>query len=234
MIRFVLCFLAAATLAACSKAPSTDVKTGSIVATYEVNADTATQATCTAKFQVGGSTGTFLDLGGGDSVTCNGYPMSRSEIFNIITYSATVPTPPGGLYKIVFQRPSESYDATTTVPEQIFNASPAAGTSFQKGTSIPVSWQTAADPSVTMTAILTYDYAAGPETRHASYYREDTAPENGLLSFAGSDTQVSPPVPGAWAAHLTLERIRYGNMPTGLGGSINGSRRLVIPITLRD
>lgn len=76
----------------CAKTESENVSTKGIYASFGLLGNNVNSVNCSVQLQVGGPTGTFLDLSSGDSITCNGSnTMLRSELAGIITYSATLP-----------------------------------------------------------------------------------------------------------------------------------------------
>ena len=106
-------------LAACSNTPSSNVKTSGIYATLSVTAQGGS-ALCTAVFQVGGSTGTYLSLDNGDTVTCNGIAMTSSNTLGAILYSATLPANAGATYAVVLNRTGEDpHISLVTLPDPL-------------------------------------------------------------------------------------------------------------------
>lgn len=233
--RFILDFsiaVAAFLVGGCSKVPSDNVKTAGIYASYSIRGNNQNSVVCTVQFQAGGSTGTFLDLSAGDSVTCNGQSMSRNEFAGIITYSATLPYTVGAVYTVIFSRANEgSYTSTVTLPEAIEGISPSQGTTIQKGSALTASWVPSRNLNDNLSATLDIRPNSSRSMTHAVV---DSSPENGSLGFSGDQTQVTPPEVGNWAGVLTLKRYRMGTMAEGLKGIIQASQQSSVNLTFVD
>lgn len=215
----------------CSNTNSDNVKTSGFYVTYTVRGNNQNSVSCTATLQVGGSTGTYLDLSGGDSVTCNGNSMSRSEFLGMITYSATVPYSVGGTYTVVLNRSGETpYSSTAVLPEAIANMNPSSATSYTKGNPISPSWTSSASALDGM--VVTLNYSAGGSSY--SYQQNDTAPENGVVGFSSGQTQLTPAVAGPWTGSIEYSRRRTGSMAVGLSGTITASQVATVSVTLTD
>lgn len=228
---YFLLFVLAVFAMGCAKTLSDNIKTDGFYASYKISGNNAGTAVCTASLQVGGVTGTYIDLVNGDVVTCDGQSMSRSEFAGIITYTASVPYVVGKTYNVVLTRAGEgSYTASVVLPEQIANFSPSGNPSFQKGSIINASWNTSSSGSDTMSIYLSY--SAGGNSY--SYSKFDSAPENGLLTFPGAETQVFPAAPGNWPATLRFYRSQTGQMDSALDGSITAEQVQQVNITLTD
>lgn len=218
-------------LVACSKTPSSNVKTSGIHGSFSVVANQQGGVTCKAEFQVGGGTGTFLELDDGDTVTCQGQVMARSEFAGIVTYSVPLQPIPGGQYSVVFTRPNESpYRATVTLPEPIAGLNPTAMSSFQKGRPFQVNWTPSSNPADQMQ--VTLSFKTGQSYRMA--FESGGHPEVGFANFSASDTSSNPPEPGTWGGDITFSRYRVGQMPTGLGGEIKGTQEVKLAVQLKD
>ena len=234
LLRF-LCVTSVAVVFAvgCSKTNSDNVKTSGFYVTYTVTGNNVGTATCTARLQVGGSTGTFLELNGGDSITCDGQSMSRSEFAGIITYSANVTYAVGKIYTVILNRSGEgSYSSTVDMPPVIAGYTPSTTNSYQKGTIINPTWTPSASGLDTMYVDLSYNYGSGSRT----VLHTDTAPENGSgVSFGATDTQVTPAgAPGTWTGTLRYTRSRSGQLSTSLSGAISASQEVSVAVNLTD
>lgn len=215
----------------CAKTSSDNVKTSGFYGSYSIRGNNQNSVNCSVQFQVGGPTGTYLDLSGSDSVTCNGNNMSRSELLGVITYSATVPYTVGGTYTVVLTRSGEApYTSTAVLPEAITGMNPGTTTSYRKGASISPSWTASANAADAMG--VTLSYSAGSTSY--SHYLNDTAPENGSVGFNGSQTQVNPPVAGTWSGTIEYSRRRAGTMDPALSGVITASQNFTANISLTD
>ena len=215
----------------CSKTPSDNVKTAGFYVSYAISGNNVNAATCRATFQVGGGTGTYLDLGSGDSVTCDGQAMSRSEFAGMISYSVNVPYVVGKTYSLVLTRSGESpYVASVSLPEAIAGYSPSVMTSYQKGSAIAPTWTPSSNGSDSMYVSLSYSYTNGSRLAGKS----DSAPENGTgIIFDASETQMVPPVPGTWAATIKFSRTRSGSVGA-LAGSIRAEQEVSVNVNLVD
>ncbi len=201
--------------------------------TYSVTGNNSNAAVCRARLQVGGATGTYLDLNAGDTLTCEGLTMSRSEFAGMVTYSVNVPYVVGKTYTVVLSRPGEGdYSSTVELPSAIAGNVPIALTSYQKGSTISPTWTPSANGSDAMYIDLSYNYTNGSRMT----LKSDAAPENGNgIVFDATDTQVSPPGPaGNWAGTMTFTRSRSGTMSGSLSGVISASQSVAVTIELRD
>lgn len=217
----------------CSKTPSDNVKTAGFYVTYNVTGNNQNAVTCTARLQVGGSTGTYLDLNAGDSITCDGQTMARSEFAGIITYSANAPYVPGKTYEIVLSRSGEgSYSSTAVLPDAIAGYSPNGTPSFQKGSTINPTWTASNNGSDYLYVGLSYSTALS-----GSHFisKTDSAPENGNgVSFGPTETQLTPPEAGTWNGTIRFTRAREGTLSGSLAGSIRASQEVTVNISLID
>ncbi len=104
--------LSAALIAGCSTTSSDNVKTSGFYVTYSVTQEGTAKPTAVANLQVGGATGTYIDLSESDSVSVDGTKLERQKtIINSIYYSASVEEKP--TYTFVLARAEES--STTKV-----------------------------------------------------------------------------------------------------------------------
>lgn len=225
---FILLTLSFSSLISCSNTKSDNVKTSGIHATFSVEGNNQNSVNCQATLQVGGATGTYLDLTSGDSVTCNGNSMSRSELLGIITYSATVPYQVGSTYTIVLTRTGENpYSSSVVLPEAISNVSPSSAISQQKGSAINVSW--------TPSSNATEDsFSASLSATGVSALLTDSPPEQGALGFGSTDTTPSPVSSDSSTGTLTYSRARSGTMATGLAGTIKAYQKTSVSVTLTN
>lgn len=216
----------------CSKTASDNVKTSGFYATYRITGNNQNSATCTATFQVGGPTGTYLDLSSTDSITCDGQSMNRSEFAGIVSYSANVTYVVGKTYDIVLSRAGEGdYISSAVLPEAISGYSPSGAPSYQKGSPINISWTPSSSNSDNIYVYLNYT-ANGSSY---SYSENDTAPESGVgTGFSTTETQVSPPVTGTWNATLKFQRYRDGIMSSELDGNMLAEQQITVSVTLTD
>jgi hypothetical protein len=229
-IMFTVVFLFL--LQGCSNTESENVKTSGFYATYTLTAEGTSTATCQATFQVGGSTGTYLDLNSGDSVTCAGQSMSRGEFLGMITYTATVNAVAGQAYDIVLNRSGESpYTSTVVLPSAVSGNNPSTTTSYQKGSAVTASWTPSTNTTEDMMSVTLY-YEAGSESASPSY--DDTAPESGTMVFGSSDTNRFPSVTGTYSGKVKFKRTRNGVLAPGLEGRIYSTQSKEVVIQMID
>jgi hypothetical protein len=141
-------FLAASSIAACSDVQSADVKTAGMSAHMSVSADGSGQSTSYAQLNVDTSLTDFVTLSNGDTLVTNvggqSQTMSRSDVLNDISYSASFSgqASAGEAYTISFNRTSDTSApmSSCTLPADFSITSPAAGTSFSRGSAIAVAY----------------------------------------------------------------------------------------------
>jgi hypothetical protein len=215
----------------CTKTVSSNIKTSGLYASYQLVGNNQNSVSCSVSFQVGGFTGTYVSLEDGDQVTCDGNSMIKSELFGIITYSATVSFRPSGSYEITLTRPGESaYTSNVTLPTVISGYSPSTSTTITKGNAQSVSWNASANTLESMDVTLSYSVAS----QSYSYRQNDTYPENGTLGFSSSETQVNSTVSGTWAGQLKFSRYLDGVMADSLDGYIKAKQEVIVSVSLVD
>ncbi|MCB0341444.1 MAG: hypothetical protein H6626_13825 [Pseudobdellovibrionaceae bacterium] len=226
-ILSIVLFFSSATLFGCSNTDSENVKTKGIYASFDVSASNGA-ATAIAKFQVGGPTGSFLDLSSGDSITVNGLVLTRQELLGIIEYRKSVPYSEGGIYTFVFSREDEEpYTSTVTLTEAVTISSPTAGANATKGQSLSVQWNAGADASDSISVSLSKQ--GDDETGYSSSSLVSTASSH---TIPASDTLTVNG--GNIPATVSVFRERDGQMAEGLDGSIQSSQYDSVDITLVD
>lgn len=218
----------------CAKTDSDNIKTSGFYADYTVKtlASNSSVATCSATFRVEAG-GTYIDLSSGDTVTCNGQSMSRSEILGIVTYSANLTATAGATYTIVLTRAGESpYSSSVTLPEAVSPTSPAQGASAVKGNALSFSWATSSNSTDAM-VVSASSVTSGDNKCPSSSYFQDSAPENGVGSFSASEMSLpATGVAGACSMAITWQRRRAGGMSSGLKGDISGVYEATRTLTL--
>lgn len=220
-MRILLLILSMVFLAACSKTESENVKTAGLYVSFHVEMDEYQTLHCFATFQVGGSTGTYLELTGGDDVECNGVSMHKSDVLGMVTYSTNVPANANNTYSIRFTRPGEpDYVAVTYLPADFSITAPVAESTINKTQSFEARWSASTNSKDNMNV----DVSAN--TGGTSYYSSLTdSPEHGLLRFDPIITDIVAPPPGTWTSKITYTRYRYFSTPSGLDGSTRASRK---------
>jgi hypothetical protein len=230
----------------CSSTPSENVKTTGISASYSVESNDGAQATCSARFFVGGSTGTVLDLTSGDSVTCNGQAMARQQdpLTHMITYSAQLAAQAGSTYTIVFTRSGEApYNSSVVLPRSLTVTSPASGARLKKNKALDLVWNADSDSTTFVDAALSF--ATTSPSQEASDSKSTTtssnliagrapAPDPGALTLDAPSTAPTTMSAGDISAQLRLSRIKRGVMSNGLSGSIQATQNSSINLVLVD
>lgn len=216
----------------CAKTESSNIKTSGFYASYRITGNNQNAAVCSVTYQVGGITGTYIDLEAGDIVTCDGQSMNRTELAGIITYSTNVAYQVGKTYNVVLTRAGEgSYTSSVVLPEEIIGYAPTNLSNFQKGSAINTTWNASSNIMHNMQVTLSYNTG----NRSYSFYKYDSAPEAGSgLGFSTTETQVNPPVAGNWTSTIKFQRYLLGSMDASLEGSIRGEQEVSSNITLTD
>lgn len=234
MKKYLMMILMSLLIISCAKTKSDNIKTSGFYANYSVTGSQANTAlvSCSASFQVE-SGGTYIDLSSGDSVTCNGQSMSRSELAGIVTYSASVAYQVGGTYEIVLTRTGESpYSSTVTLPEAVTGISPTSG-SYSKGAQINYSWTPSSTSSDEMIIQFNRVTSASPSPCPRSDSNYDTSPEDGSGAFGTNQTALpSDGIAGACSMQIKWIRARNGTMSSGLNGKIKAYQSNEANITL--
>lgn len=231
MTKFLLMTLIVPLLISCSKTDSSNVKTEGIYPTFIASANSTNEINIQATFQVGGSTGTFLNLSDGDAITVNGLTMTRSEFAGIISYYRSIAYTEGASFTFVFNRPNEgNYTSTVTLPNTFSITSPTANSTQTKGASLALTW-TGAGANDTMKIDLskTYGTTTSPQTK--TVYGESTF-SAGTYTFTAAETDVSEATVDLNST-ITVNRIGNGTLATGFqGGIIQGKQKRQVDFTL--
>ncbi len=214
--------------AGCSSTASDNVKTSGIYASYSVDGNSISTATCTVILRVGGVTGTYLDLSASDQLTCDGQAMSKSSLLGIITYSASVSYSVGKSYEIVLTRSGETpYSSTVSLPEAVNITSPTSGTSFSKGSAITTTWSL---PTTTAGGAYVSISASSGGSSYSKNYSQTN--ELGTYTFAATDSQSESMPVGSWSGTIQVQRYISGTLASGLSGTILGTQSKSVAITL--
>lgn len=222
-----LLVLISAFVVGCSNTDSDNVKTSGIYATFDIQATNGT-ATAVAKFQVGGATGTFLDLSSGDSITVNGLPLSRQELLGIIEYRRAVSYSVGDTYTFVFSRDGEDpYTSTVTLTEAVTISSPSVGADITKGTAISVQWNAGTDINDEVSVSLSKQ--GDGESGYSNSSMVATASSH---SIPANDTLTVNS--GSVSGSISVFRERQGSMAADLDGTISSSQYDSVSINLVD
>lgn len=105
-------------VASCSTTDSENVKTSGIWARFAVDHHPNGDVICWGVLKVGGSTGTMIDLTGGEHLECNGVRMSEyvEPITDYRWNRASVAEDMDGLYDFLFVRTDEEVNTTVEMP----------------------------------------------------------------------------------------------------------------------
>lgn len=121
-IVLALVLAASVIVRGCSVTESTNIKTSGIWADYLVNQDEDDPVWARATLRVGGSTGTIVDLAGGEYLDVNGTRMTEwvEPITNYHWNTATISPDPSAQYTITFMRTDEQVPTTMVMPEMVY------------------------------------------------------------------------------------------------------------------
>ena len=137
-------------LPACTKVESSSILTSGMAASMSVTADGTGQSVASASLRVGDSAVDCVDLSTGDSLVATSgtksQPMSRSVIFNVVTYSALFSglDAEGTPYTIAFKRSLDAGapSSTCTMPAPFALTTPPPSSPFSRGASdITLTWK---------------------------------------------------------------------------------------------
>ena len=111
----------------CSVTESTNIKTSGIWADYLVSQDETDPVWARGTLRVGGSTGTIVDLVGGEYLEVNGTRMTEwvEPITNYHWNTATISPDPSAEYTITFVRTDEQVPTTMVMPEMVYSNDPS-------------------------------------------------------------------------------------------------------------
>ncbi len=214
------CFIAL--LTGCAKSKSEDIRTTGLYVQYHATAaENRGSVSASVTIQVGGPTGTYVDLSGSDKIFCNGQEMDRSNLFNMITYTKTLPYQSHGLYEFVLKREGEAdKTARVTLPDVVDISQPQNMEASRIGDPLFVRWNRGSDKTV---IDLTKSNDGGAD------FHSTQDPDIGELTIPGSQTLAKTP----GLATLRVSRIRAGEFPAGFtGGHIHGKESRSISVNL--
>jgi hypothetical protein len=191
LIVFVIIFASG-----CPNTSSTNVKTSGIYANFEVASDQ--QIIAKAVLTVGGPGGTYLNLQSGESLSCNGVPMTRrSNIFSQIWYDATISA--NATYLFRFHRTDGDVD-TTFGPLPGEPTITSAAPDITLGDDLPISWNTGAGGTASVDIQVTSPAISSINTSSA---------DNGSFTVVGSLFTQSPTAePGPYALNIKITRTK--------------------------
>lgn len=259
MKKIYLMALAAAILgfatSSCTTLESDEVKTTALNGEFVITAMSSGTARCSAHFTAGhgGINTTTVDLKGGDSVSCNGAVMSRSEdgITHEISYSVDLAGKPGDTFIVIFHRQNEAdYNAKVILPDPILlPVRPPA--SLKKDSGVSVSYVPSQFRDASLLATL-----AASDPKEGQYNMDpngnridskgqrvstglsgtssDGPPEHGMVALKDDFPKNAPYSNGNWPGKIQLIRAISGVVSAGFNGRISAQQILTIPVTVTD
>ncbi len=225
-------------LMGCSKTRSTAIATSEIYATYSVAGNSADQLTCSAVFQVGGGTGTYIEMDGEDTAICSNGTTEvtlnkTTDFLGIVEYSTTsLAYDAAKTYTLTFKRKAgETHAANATLPPAVVINSPAAASEQTKGAILNFTFTAATSSAIDATLSWSTSGKNG-STGHA-------LTESGIGAFSATETKTldskGATVSGNISGTIKIERSLTGTFPSTLkGGIIRGRQQATRAITLVD
>jgi hypothetical protein len=203
--------------AACSTTDSENVKTSGIWAHYVVDHYPDDEVRCLGVLRVGGSTGTIVDMSGGEHLECNGLEMS--EFFDPITnyrWNRVIMDPdPQNLYDIDFVRTDEVVSTTVEVAEPPYvDGTEPAGLVYG-GEALTVFW----DPT----------YPGDSVNIHLSGTCIDDLSDYGVLDdgeYTFNAVTADPEVGGDCVIDITVSRVFEDSVNPAFEGGYTESYRI--------
>lgn len=177
----------ATTSVACQSANSENVKTPGIAASFRMTDSLSGAVAAHAELMIGS---TYIDLSGGDSLSCDGIKLGKHEgLLNDILYDANVPRrQPGDSYAFEFRRPDfgETHLSYAVAPDPVVISAPSNGASVSAKSSISVAWATAAQGSISISVsgsgVQNRAYGVGADRGTYTIMPNDLACEDRLTS----------------------------------------------------
>lgn len=129
----------------CSTTTSDNVKTSGIYAIFTIeNLYGKPNVTAKATLQVGGITGSYIELVGDDELFCDDKKLSVQKVpgVNMIIYTADLPKKnPGEKYVFKFKRSGEEHLIEVTQLKEIHITQPEQSASFKINQDIKIKWE---------------------------------------------------------------------------------------------
>ena len=147
--------------------------------------------------------------------------MDRSNLFNMITYTKTLPYQAHGQFEFVLKREGEPDKiAKVSLPDVVNISTPLNMEAVRIGDPLFVRWNRASDKTE-------IDFTKNNDNGADFHAAQD--PDIGELTIPGSQTRAK--TPGVAILHVT--RIRAGEFPTGFtGGNIQAKESGSISVNL--
>lgn len=204
----------------CSRVSSSKVDQSSWRATYSLEQQ-GDKIVCTAKYQVGGSTGTYLELSEDEEgVYCQDKLMIRSDaLFGEVVYRAEVKSATNENYQIRLSRKDKQYLAQVRLPEPIHIVAPTYNQILPKNKAFEVIWDS--QSGTKMDVSLNFK-----KEKESVFNLKSLSKDQGRVTFDASDTpQVLGTTTDGTMAEVSLTRSTSGEMPIDLNGGINAYQR---------
>ena len=181
----------------CSSTTSDNVKTSGIYAIFTIqNKYGQDIVTAKASLQVGGITGSYIELVGDDELYCDDKKLSTSKPgLGIIEYVAQLPKKkPGEKYVFKFKRKDEEHTIEVVQLKDLHITEPAQSQSFKISQDIKIKWE----PTSTENIDLTIDGdCIGPFTKLFSTDNGEYIVSGGTLKF-DEDAEVKKCTANIW------------------------------------
>jgi len=219
-------------LFSCSKVGSSSVEQSSWVATYSVEQQ-GSKVVCIAKYQVGGTTGTFIELDSqDDAVFCQDQYMTRADsLVGEVIYKAEIKPDTNQNYQIRLSRKDGQYVSQVKLPESIQATSPAYNQILEKNKAFDVIWNLQNASKVSVALKYTIKNKQHPDGE-VVYHEKVIEPDTGRTTFSAGETpQTEAGV--ITPAEIILSRSFSGEMPATLKGSINAIQKSRISVSFK-
>ncbi len=212
-------------LSSCSVTESTNVKTSGIWTHYVIeNAGGVIRAY--AVLRVGGSTGTILDLSGGEHVRVNSIRLTEwvEPITGYHWSSALVPEAADNRYDFNFVRTDEEVHTVLMLPALPEIQSPAANQEICFGTPLRVAWD-ASEPADAVTVTISGDcidsVSRGPLSDAGEITLDPLLPKQGAVDGCVLTVEVlrtldgapNPQFQGGWIEQKAYDTVRVSFSP---------------------
>jgi hypothetical protein len=207
----------------CAQVSSTAVSQSAIFTSYQADySETESQMSLMATFNVGGSTGTYVNLQSPSQVSVNGSPLSEStDIFNQALYESTIDgeSPLNHQTFVYIDDSGNTYTNTLVIPAAVAVLN-SSGSVLSKSAGVSVGWTSssalASNESLEATIQVEGTSGASGTPTEASGVAATSGGNGGTIAIDPSELQQLPTGPAA----LTLCRSQNGSTAEapGAGG----------------